>query len=141
MDSPLTEKSQINHNSKMINNLMLVNKLQLLFLGLLSLGFFAYFVSHDHWLKYVFGHIIGIGFFGFFGCLSGFIARKKGLSYWKAFNIGFFVPLITGVIGGLLFGPAGETVSCGAPLGLIVGILVVISYVIAGRAKRNMQTG
>ena len=68
---------------------------------------------------------------GFYGCLTGAIAKKKGYNYWRAFQIGFFLPIILGGISAFLFVPESERglpLTCGGWVSLAAGIVVVISY-------------
>ena len=113
------------------NNIPLENKVQLFFLGLLSVSFIGYFAFRTLWIGFIFGHIAALSIMGFYGCLAGTIAKKKGYSYGRAFQIGFFLPIILGGISAFLFVPSGERslpLTCGGWVSLAAGIIVVIFY-------------
>jgi hypothetical protein len=79
---------------------------------------------------------------GFYGCLAGAIAKKKGYNYWRAFQIGFFLPIILGGISAFLLAPSGEgslTLTCGGWVSLGAGIVVVISYSLIKKKKESKQ--
>ena len=108
------------------------SKVQLLFLGLLSISFVGYFALRKLWIGFIFGHTAALSIMGFYGCLAGAIAKKKGYSYGRAFQIGFFLPIILGAISAFLFAPESERglpLTCGGWVALAAGIVVVISYV------------
>jgi hypothetical protein len=107
------------------------SKLHLFFLGLLSIGFVGYFALRKSWIGFALGHAAALGIMGFYGSLTGAIAEKKGYSYNRAFQIGFFLPIVLGVISAFLFlpsGPRGLPLTCGGWVSLAAGIVVVISY-------------
>lgn len=107
------------------------SKLHLLFLGLLSISFVGYFALRELWIGFVFAHAAALGIMGFYGCLAGAIAKKKGYSYGRAFQIGFFLPMILGGISAFLLVPSGQRglpLTCGGWVALATGIVVVISY-------------
>jgi len=118
------------------------SKLHLLFLGLLSIGFVGYFALRKLWIGFVLGHAAALGIMGFYGCLAGAIAKKKGYSYGRAFQIGFFLPIILGGISAFLFlpsGPRGLPLTCGGWVSLAAGIVVVISYSFLKKRDANKQ--
>ncbi len=126
-----TEENQNDKKRGSSNNIPLESKVNLLFLGLLSISFVGYFALRTHWIGFIFGHIAALSIMGFYGCLSGAIAKKKGYSYWRAFQIGFFIPIILGAISAFLFVPEsyrGLPLTCGGWVSLAAGIVVVISY-------------
>lgn len=107
------------------------SKLHLLFLGLLSISFIGYFALRELWIGFIFAHVAALGIMGFYGCLAGAIAKKKGYTYGRAFQIGFFLPIILGGISAFLFVPSGQRglpLTCGGWVALAAGIVVVISY-------------
>jgi hypothetical protein len=110
------------------------SRLQLTFLGVLSLSFVAYFAvqSLDHpWMSLLFAHLAAVSIMGFYGCLAGVVARKKGYDHGMAFHIAFFLPMILGVISGFALGPAeGRQLpfTCGGWVALGCGLVVVLSY-------------
>ena len=108
----------------------LVSKVQLVFLGLLSISFVGYFALRKLWVGIVFGHIAALSIMGFFGCMAGTIARSKGYSYRRAFHVGFFVPIVLGGISAFLLpaGPRELPVTCGGWTSLATGAVVVLIY-------------
>jgi len=126
-----TEEKQCVPQRESVNNISLESKVQLVFLGLLSISFVGYFALREHWIGFIFGHTAALSIMGFYGCLAGAIAKKKGYSYGRAFQIGFFIPIILGGISAFLFVPLGERslpLTCGGWVSLAAGIVVVISY-------------
>ena len=106
--------------------------IQLVFLGLLSISFLGTFAFWGHWIGSVFAHFAAISIMGFYGCLTGTLAIRKGRRYWKAFKIGFFVPIILGVISGFLLGPEEGSklpFTCGGWISLATGIVIVLFYI------------
>jgi len=121
------EVLQREESSKYIS---LESKVQLVFLGLLSISFVGYFALQKLWVGIVFGHIAALSIMGFFGCLAGTIARSKGYSYRRAFHVGFFVPIVLGGISAFLLpaGPRELPVTCGGWTSLATGAVVVLVY-------------
>ena len=113
------------------NNIPLESKVQLLFLGLLSISFIVYFALREHWIGFIFAHAAALSIMGFYGCLASAIAKMKGYSYWRAFQIGFFFPIVLGAISAFLLVPSGERnlpLTCGGWTSLAAGIVIVIYY-------------
>jgi hypothetical protein len=107
------------------------SKLHLLFLGLLSISFIGYFALRELWIALIFAHVAALSIMGFYGCLAGAIARKKGYSNGRAFQTGFFLPIVLGAISAFLLVPSGQRglpLTCGGWVSLATGIVVVISY-------------
>jgi hypothetical protein len=126
-----TEERQEFPNREPVNDIPLESKIHLLFLGLLSISFVGYFALQKLWIGIIFGHTAALSIMGFYGCLAGAIAKKKGYSYGRAFQIGFFLPIILGVISAFLFVPSGERslpLTCGGWVSLAAGIVVVLTY-------------
>ena len=116
------------------------SKVQLFFLGLLSLSFIGYFALRQHWIGFIFAHLAALSIMGFFGCLAGFIAKKKGYNYWKAFRIGFFIPIILGAFSAFVLVPSGVRVlplTCGGWTSLGTGIIISIYYSLLRNIKKN----
>ena len=80
------------------NDIALQSKIHLLFLGVLSISFIGYFALREHWAGLIFGHTAALSIMVFFGSLAGALAEAKGYSYVRAFQVGFFLPIILGVI-------------------------------------------
>jgi hypothetical protein len=137
-----TEEKQHFPKREPVNNIPLESKVHLLFLGLLSISFVGYFALRKLWIGFIFGHIAALSIMGFYGCLAGAIAKKKGYSYWRAFKIGFFLPIILGGISAFLFAPSGEgslPLTCGGWVSLAAGIVVVISYSLIKKKEESKQ--
>ena len=137
-----TEKKQNVQKRGPSNNIPLESRIQLLFLGLLSVSFVGYFALREHWIGFIFGHTAALSIMGFYGCLAGAIAKKKGYSYGRAFQIGFFLPIILGGISAFLFVPSGERslpLTCGGWVSLAAGIVVVISYFFVKKRDTTKQ--
>jgi hypothetical protein len=118
------------------------SKLHLLFLGLLSLGFIGYFVFKHHWIGFIFAHTAALSIMGFYGCLAGVIAKKKGYAYRKAFQIGFFLPIVLGAISAFLLGPSVERsllLTCGGWTSLAAGIVIVLFYSFVRKKEISKQ--
>jgi hypothetical protein len=118
------------------------SKLHLLFLGLLSISFIGYFALRELWIGFIFAHAAALGIMGFYGCLAGAIAKKKGYSYGRAFQIGFFLPIILGGISAFLFLPSGQRhlpLTCGGWVSLAAGLVVVISYSFVKKKDTSKQ--
>ncbi len=137
-----TEEKQNFLKREPVNNISLESKVQLLFLGLLSVSFVGYFALRELWIGFIFGHTAALSIMGFYGCLAAAIAKKKGYSYGRAFQIGFFLPIILGGISAFLFAPSGESslpLTCGGWVSLGAGIVVVISYSFIKRKDNSKQ--
>jgi len=107
------------------------NKINLIFLGLLSISFVGYFALQKFWIGFIFAHIAALSIMGFYGCLAGTIAKKKGYNYWKTLSIGFFSPIILGGISAFLFHPEGNRglpLTCGGWISLVTGIAIITFY-------------
>ncbi len=114
-----------------VSDISFESKLHLLFLGLLSISFIGYFALRELWIGFIFAHVAALSIMGFYGCLAGAIAKKKGYSYGRAFQTGFFLPIILGGISAFLLVPSGQRglpLTCGGWIALAAGIVVVISY-------------
>jgi hypothetical protein len=125
-----------------VNNISPESKVHLFFLGLLSISFVGYFALRKLWIGFIFGHTAALSIMGFYGCLAGAIAKKKGYSYGRAFLIGFFVPIILGAISAFLFVPESERglpLTCGGWVALAAGIVVVSSYLLVKKRITNKQ--
>jgi len=106
------------------------NKMILLFLSLLVLGFAGYAVFASLWIRYVFAHVGGLGVIGLLACWAGAIARKKGRNYRKAFFVGLMAPSILGVISvGVVYALGGH--GCGGIVSLFIAIVVMLFYNLA----------
>jgi hypothetical protein len=95
-------------------------------------------------MGFIFAHTAALCIMGFYGCMAGSIAQKKGYRYRRAFNIGFFLPLIIGIIYAFVGVPSGERdwpLTCGGWVSLSVGILVILSFsIIKNKGKINQTT-
>lgn len=112
--------------------------MHLLLLGMLSIGFVGYFAMQNIWPSIIFAHTAALGIMGFYGCLTGAIAKKKGYYYWMAFRLGFFIPIILGGISAFLFIPKEErglALTCGGWVSLATGIVVVLFFLFIRKKK------
>lgn len=131
MTETRTEEKQNIPKSVTSSQIPFESKVHLLFLGLLSISFIGYFALRELWIGFIFAHAAALGIMGFYGCLAGAIAKRKGYGYGRAFQIGFLLPIILGGISAFLFVPSeqrGLPLTCGGWVSLAAGILVVISY-------------
>ena len=138
-----TEEKQNFPQRESVNYIPLESKVNLLFLGLLSISFVGYFAFRKLWVGFIFGHTAALSIMGFYGCLAGAIAKKKGYSYGRAFQIGFLLPIILGAISAFLFAPSGESslpLTCGGWVSLAAGIVVVLSYIFVKKRDTSKQT-
>ena len=118
----------------------LESKVQLFFFGLLNFSFIGYFALRQSWIGFIFAHMAALGIMGFYGCLAGTIAKNKGYRYSRAFQLGFFLPIIFGAISAFLWVPAGEghlPLTCGGWVSLAAGIVVVIAFAVV--KKRDIS--
>jgi hypothetical protein len=137
-----TEEQQNFPQRESVNNIPFESKVQLLFLGLLSISFVGYFALRTHWIGFIFGHLAALSIMGFYGCLVAAIAKKKGYRYGRAFQLGFLLPIILGVISAFLFAPSGETslpLTCGGWVSLATGIIIVLFYSLVRNKDLNNQ--
>ncbi len=140
MNESKTEEYPNLDKSKTNQSISLENKLPLLFLGLLSISFIGYFAFQKHWFGIIFAHFAAVSIMGFYGCLAGSIAKKKGYSFRRAYQIGFFLPIVLGGISAFLFVSQESSlpITCGGWISLAAGIVIVIIYsFIKHNIKRN----
>lgn len=105
----------------------------LLSFGCLIIGCFGYFtLKSDLWLFYFFAHLGALGLLGLCGCATGELAKRRVRRYWKAFTLGFLLPIVTGILGVLVFlwGVDGQ-LYCGGSVSLLTAIGVLIFYLLA----------
>lgn len=109
-------------------------KILLLSLILLVLGVSGYILIDGLPFNYIFAHIGGLGIFGLLSCLAGFVANKKGYSYWKAFLICLISSIMSGIIAvGIVNGLGGR--GCGGSVSLAIALIVIIFYSVARQKK------
>jgi hypothetical protein len=118
------------------NDNLLKRNIPLIFLVLLIVSIIGYFSSDSNWLEFTFAHLGGLFIVGFMGHCSGIIAMKKGYNYWKAFSMGFFLPIGIGFTPVFLF----KSISCGGSISLAVALLIVLSYLVVKRRVVNKLT-
>jgi hypothetical protein len=100
----------------------------------LIIGLMGYFVFLNHWIKYIFAHVGALGVIGLFAWIARTIAARKGLNEIRALIIGFFPPVIFGIIAVYLVDPPKEGLipsSCGGIVSLGIALIVVIIYLAA----------
>ena len=92
-----------------------------------SAGYFT--IPCSFWAFLVFAHIGTLGVMGSLGCAAAGLAKKKYLSYWRAFFWGFLIPIIVGIVAVLIFlmGKDGA-LYCGGLPSLIVAGLVILFF-------------
>jgi hypothetical protein len=109
-------------------------------------GLIGYFAFFNQWIRYIFAHVGALGIISFFAWLAGNIAAKKGLNVKRAVLLGFFPPVILGIIAVYIVGPPKEGVipsSCGGIVSLAVALTIVIIYlarkslIIHGKIQRE----
>jgi len=131
MNDQKTGSSLNGEAGKPANRVPIETKIHLLIMALLSVGFIGFFALQREWIGLIFAHTAALGIMGFYGSWAGALAKKKGYGFWKVFSIGFFLPIILGVISAFLFGPAGEKdllITCGGWVALGSGLGVVIFF-------------
>ena len=104
-------------------------KAHLLFMALLSIGFIGFWMFwllQRRGIGLLFAHMAALGVMGFFGCWAGALAEKKGHGFWKAFKIGFFLPILVGSASAFLYNPTNLFIRCGGWEALATGLGVVI---------------
>jgi hypothetical protein len=129
--SDLKTEEELSINKKdSSSSISLERNIHLLFLGLLSISFIGYFALREHWIGFIFAHIAALSIMGFYGCSAGVIAKMKGYSYWRAFQIGFISPIILGAISAFALptGPRGLPVTCGGWASLVTGLIIIVTY-------------
>lgn len=115
------------------------SKLILISLITLIIGLVGYFAFWNNWTRYIFAHVGALGIIGLFACFAGIIAARKGLSDKKAVLLGFFPPIILGIIAVYLVDPPKEGVmpsSCGGIVSLGIALIVVIIYLAVKERKK-----
>jgi hypothetical protein len=110
------------------------SKLALISIVTFVSGLIGYFVFSNHWIRYIFAHVGALGIIALFAWLAGTIAARKGLNDKRAVIIGFFPPVILGIIAVYLVDSPKEGViptSCGGIVSLGIAVIVVIIYLAA----------
>lgn len=113
-------------------------KVFLIALGLLIVGIIGYLALYNFPVMYLFSHMGALGLIGLFGVLTGFISEKKGRSFWRAFSLNFFIPIILGLFAVILvyfMKGGGNAIYCGRSVSLAADIIFVISYLIVSKRK------
>ena len=131
-----TEQKQNVQNKEPGNGITIERRILLLFLGLLLIGVMGYLALPNLWIGSIFAHVGGLGIIGLLGGFVGIIAKKKGYGYWKAFLLGFILPIFLGIISVLLV----EPISCGGSPSIAAALLIVIFYSFTKRRDINTQT-
>ncbi len=136
-----TEEKQNVQEKETRDGYSIESRIPLLFLGMLIISIIVrYFASGIHWAEVVFNHLFGLSIVGLFACLAGFIAKKKGRNYRKAFLLGFFVPIILGVTAFFLALFLTDMIYCGGGVILLASLLIVIFYSFTRKRDVNKQT-
>lgn len=114
------------------------SKLKLISLVTIISGVIGYFAFWNHWIRYIFAHVGALGIIGLIAWFAGIIAARKGLNVKRAVLLGFFPPVILGIIAVYLVDPPSEGLipsSCGGVVSLGIALIVVIIY-LAVRKRR-----
>lgn len=100
--------------------------------GVLLIGMIGYFsLPRETWIFYVFAHLGALGLLGLAGSLAGYVAIRKGRSYWKAFFLNSLFPLVVGVVAVLIFFlRAGGQLYCGGSVSLLIAVLMIVFYLL-----------
>ncbi len=108
------------------------SRLLFLFVGLLIIGLIGYFLFRGQIIGYIFAHIGGVAVVGFLGMLAGYVAQKKGYSYKLAFNLGFTLSIVLGVIAVLVVYAVSESkhFACGGSVSLLISLIVIVVYML-----------
>ena len=72
--------------------------------------------------SYILAHLGALGVLGLFGCAGGFIAMKKGRSFYSAFLFTGMLPIL---LGGIAVLCAGDPIACGGSISLATAILIL----------------
>jgi hypothetical protein len=119
----------------------LINQLELIFLGVLSLSFLGFFIFRGSWIGYVFAHTAGLSMMVFYASLTGVIARWKGFNHRLAFRTALLAPIILGIISAFVLPATVDgmiPITCGGWTALGTGLIVVLAaLVFPGRANRT----
>ncbi len=82
-------------------------------------------------LGYALLHVVGFGALGIMAVGAGFLARRKGYSYWRSFFLSLTSSVLLGTIGAYLASPGvGESrpATCGGSLSLVVALLFLVFW-------------
>lgn len=110
----------------------------LLFIGMAFVGLAGTLAFYDQWAGYVFGHVGGLGILGLFGCWAGFIAKKKGYNYWRAFSVCFVSSFMLGVVSVCIVHGSGGN-GCGGIVSIAVAVIVIVFYYFIKRKAAGDQ--
>jgi len=110
-------------------------------MGAMGIGFLGFFGLRDSWAGLIFAHLTGLAILAFLGALTGWLACRKGYGYGRAFGIGFFLPLVLGVIAAFLWVP-GDTdlpLGCGGWIAMAAGIAVSVVAALMKSVRKDPQ--
>jgi membrane associated rhomboid family serine protease len=110
---------------------LIARKLLILFLLVLIISIVGYFGSDSQWLDYTFAHLGGSSIVGLLGYCAGIVAMNKGYGFWKAFLIGFFIPIILGFIAVFIV----QQMTCGGTVSLAAAVFLLITYSVLKRKR------
>ena len=81
---------------------------------------------------YIFAHIGALGLLGLFGVGAAYYADKKGYNKNIAFNLGFSLAILAGLIESTLFVLFGDNKQfiCGGAASLILALIVFLIYLL-----------
>ncbi len=105
-------------------------------LCLFVVGVAGWIVLRGQMVGYIFAHVGAFGVVGLLGVAAGYIAKKKGRDFIKAFMLGLLVPIVLGVAAVFavcLFQGPGTPIYCGGSVSLAVSVLMIIGYLLMKR--------
>ncbi len=111
-------------------------------LALLLLGFGCGYALGYTALGYILLHIGGLGALGIMAAGAGFLARRKGYDYWRAFLLSLASSILIGTAGAYLAPPSvGESrpAACGGSLSLVVALLLLAIWAIWKRRGKAVS--
>lgn len=115
--------------TKSYSHISTERRIILLAIVAITLGSLGFLISGRSPEGYLFAHVGGLGILSLFGSLSGYLARKKGYRFGKAYFWGFVFPAIAGIVAVGIIHLAGGG-GCGGIVSLAVALAVVIVYAV-----------
>jgi hypothetical protein len=98
------------------------------------LGSLGFLISGHSPEGYLFAHVGGLGIMGLSGSMSGYLAKKKGYGFGKAYFWGFAFPAIIGIVAVVVVHLTGGS-GCGGIISLAVALTVVAVYALLKSKK------
>jgi FtsH-binding integral membrane protein len=120
-----------------MNHISPERRLLLTAAGAILVGFFGFMIVGHGTEGYVFAHVGGVGLLSLFGSLSGYLAKKKGYNFGRAYVLGFVFPVIIGIIAVVVVHLTGGS-GCGGIISLALALAAVAIYSLLRSRKANM---